>query len=207
MKIKELSLTDWLALISFFVVAGGAIAGATHFIMSSRVDYLESQLAFYEGGSNPPLPELLSDLKATNDSLSLTLDERGQLDALRVQNGELQAQIETLSGELDTVNGKLQVSQTEMQTLRDRISAMIADGETFDLAEGETAELVNNTLWFGVNYIYSSNVDITVDDRRISLGIAESEAVSLDGQECRLVLTSINAADERATFVFRCAEQ
>jgi len=176
-----------------------ATAAVTWEIRKDVVEALKRQVESYEKSTTWKLPETLAEMKRTSEALSIQLAERKELVALRVESAKAREEVARLEAGLKESTGKLASAQSTLDNI-------IRKAESVELAEGQSAALVENTIFLGVRIVTSTSTHIVLADRNEAINVGESRAFTFGSKSCRVTLLRISeGAPRRATFGYGCA--
>jgi hypothetical protein len=137
---------------------------------NATIEHLRSQIQAYEQAEEWGLPETLIQLGEVSKELKLTFDERktlNELEDLVVGLDSAKTQAENRASELSDENAVL------LKQIRSLEEALIEPG-VLGLAEGDTAELIENECYLGLMRVYdSSMIRVMLNDQDQFMYIAE----------------------------------
>ena len=134
-------ITWWVLLTTCAIVASTS-ATAAWYVARARID---DELRQYERSKEWQLPALLQELGRTAKLLNLQLQERQELDRLRVENKELSQKNLGMATQIETIGN-------DRDDLKKKLAEFEAD--RFDLRQGEARVLVPGELAIGIKNIY-----------------------------------------------------
>jgi hypothetical protein len=161
----------WSVLVIIAIVASTA-AGAAWQVGRSR---MEDELEQYRRSVDLGLPETLKAMQELSKRLTMSLEERKQLETIP----RLQAEANTLRDRLVKANQALQEARESLARL---------EGDTFTLAEGKTRLIVPGKLALGVNDASYGDCLIRLGRESRLLSLGEPIEATEAGMRYRLIL-------------------
>lgn len=188
----QLSLPRAVSAIVFFA---SVAAGVAWTIQGEHVDQLKDELAAFQSAKDWTLPQTLKDLNKISEQVRLQLEDTQRLKTLADTDAALSEQNEQLKSRLSAL-------QQKVSSLEATNKAFVTKAQDFNLAKGESGELVKNTLMFGVEDIESMFVLVNVGSESYNLSVGQSVDIPYDDQHCFIRLKSLKP--DSATFSAGC---
>lgn|GEM_PF-4101227 len=96
----------------------------------------------------------------------------------------------------------------ENRSLNEALEKVIVVTSSFHLAEGQTRDVIRNAVWLGLRRSDGSSVEVTLDNKPVSLNPGQTADIKFGGRTCRLVLTELkrSGSSRRAGFSFGCSK-
>jgi predicted nuclease with TOPRIM domain len=188
----------WTAItvVAALVVATSAV---TWEIRKDVVDALKRQIESYEKSNNWKLPETITEIRKASEALTLQLNERKELEALRAETAKLREHNSRLEAALKTSSDKLATAEATLDNI-------IRKTDVIELSEGQSAALVENNVYLGVKNVARTYASVSLAERSEILDIGETKKYSFGAKACRVTLLRVlPGAPNRAVFNHGCA--
>ncbi len=193
----EVNTKNVLWAIGAFAAIVATTAGAVWAIRIDRLEQLKHENEIIKESKDWKLPETLNSLNELSKKVTLQIEEREKLNALTSEresliksNNELQAEI----SKLKDANAQLDVA----------LKQSILATQYFEVARGESADLIKNAVAVGVETVYSDSAEININNDHHRLKITNTVEFPYANQTCVLQLRGIKSAVDKCAFSFGC---
>lgn len=145
----------------------------------------------------------------------------GQVNELEGQNTRLLDQVQGLEKTLEELNNQVtelgsekvqaesQASELEDENsiLREQVQILekaLLEPKTIELTEGDTATLVENLYYLGLENIYSTWVSVNLNNESLYPNVGNQLTFKVGNRTCTVTLKNVNYTSSNATFLFFC---
>lgn len=203
--------------LTIFAILGFAYALYNFSPAKFRPGYTQSGIGVANAKSSPHLPSWQDQVVFRPKTSPAPRAEDGSsmsaLGALKDKLRQIQRERESLNAMSEELRHSLSDLAEEMRTYKEQMASLRKSKQPdwtqrkeFTLREGEAVELVAETFVLGVRSVFRNFVSATINNQQNVLYAGTTKTYSLGGDECRLLLTTIDSAQNMATFSFSCKE-
>jgi regulator of replication initiation timing len=168
---------------------------------SARITLLEERNEDLKESTDWKLPATIQSLNEVSERVRLETDEREKLESLATEN-------ETLRSDNDKLKDSVATLEERVGSLEAELKKSVASTDTFELSEGQSADLIENRVTMGVATIYSNYAQVNLNNEQQSLDVGNSTTFPYAEQECTITLKEIiyDSSPKKAVFSFGCME-
>lgn len=161
-----------------------ATAGVVWKIRIDRLEQLEHENNVLKDAKDWKLPDTLRSLNQLSEKLNLQLEERDKLDSIVAEKESLMKS----NGELQTEVSKL---KSDISKLEAALNSIIVESQDIEVNQGEAVDLIKNAVAVAVGTIYTSSVDITINNNNHNIKVGNIIEIPYAHRICVLRLRTI----------------
>lgn len=185
------------------MVIAAAIAGGTWEIRKDYIDNLKTEIESLKEADKWKVPETIKQLNAISEKLDKQMSFKEEYEQLKTEHKNFEETKKQLTEDLQKSNNENWTLKEKVSLLSKELNATLLASKEITLTAGESAELIKNKVYLGIQGIYSSFVIVrTNNEDTQTLYVSNNKTFNIMNETCTLTLTKITK--ENATFHFRC---